>query len=264
MDSTALLRALHRILRPLVALLMARGMRYPEFCDLLKDIYVEAAEHGFGLAGRRMTDSRLSLLTGLQRKDLRQRRETLPAAPAPGAGPLPRLILAWQTHPAYQRGTGGPRALPRQGPAPSFEALVAQISRDVHPRTLLDEMERQALIRRDDKDRVVLRQAAFLPRDEADLLGYFGANLGDHVATACANLRAAPQKGPFFERAAHFNKLSPGALDELEALARDLQETALQAIAARAQALQARDADRPEATGRFRAGAFVYREETPS
>ncbi|MEL6234554.1 MAG: DUF6502 family protein [Pseudomonadota bacterium] len=262
-EATPLLRALRRVLRPLVGLMMARGLRYPELCELLKAIYIETAERSFGIAGRRMTDSRLSLLTGLQRKDLRQRREAASADPAPGAGPLPRLILAWQTLPAYQHDSGGPRPLPRQGPAPSFESLVAEISRDMHPRTLLDEMMRQNLVATDAQARIGLCATAFLPREEADRLGYLGANLGDHAMAACANLTEPPPGGPFFERAAHFNGLTPAALGELDTLARALQADALAQIAARATALQTRDAGSPEARGRFRAGAFVYHEETP-
>ncbi|MEM8741904.1 MAG: DUF6502 family protein [Pseudomonadota bacterium] len=261
-DATPLLRALRRVLRPLVALMMARGLRYPELCDLLKAVYIETAERSFGIAGRRMTDSRLSLLTGLQRKDLRQRRDAAAVDPAPGAGPLPRVILAWQTLPAYQRDTGGPRPLPRLGPAPSFESLVGEISRDMHPRTLLDELARQNLVAIDAEERIELRAPAFLPHDEADRLGYLGANLGDHAMAACANLTDEPSR-PFFERAAHFNGLTPAALRELDTLARALQAEALAQIAARATALQSRDAGSPEAQGRFRAGAFVYHEETP-
>ena len=38
-----------------------------------------------------------------------------------------------------------PRALPRVGPAPSFESLAQEVTRDVHPRALLEELLRLKL-----------------------------------------------------------------------------------------------------------------------
>jgi hypothetical protein len=202
----------------------------------------------------------------LQRKDIRAVRARLEAAgdgtEPPGAGPLPRMLARWIGGPPYVDETGAPRSLPRTAPVgPSFESLAAEVSRDIHPRTVLDELIRLGLVHHDTgDDRVNLIAPAYLPsRDDAALLGYLGANLGDHAEAAAANLLAAPEPGPFFERAVHYNQLTPDALDELEQLARRLQDEALSALNARALALQQRDAGEDAATGRFRCGAFVYR-----
>jgi len=186
-------------------------------------------------------------------------------AEPPGAGPLPRVLARWIGGPPYADATGAPRGLRRVAAGgPSFESLVAEVSRDIHPRTVLDELVRLGLIEHEPaEDRVSLLASAYLPRrDDAALLGYFGANLGDHAEAAAANLMAAPEPGPFFERAVHYNQLTPEALDELEQLARQLHGEALAALNTRALALQQRDAGAGAATGRFRAGAFVYRSGT--
>lgn len=258
--------ALARILRPLVRAMIARGLGFPELAERLKRLYVEAAERHFGLGGRRVTDSRISLLTGLQRKDIRAQRTRLEedAAPSPqGAGPLPRVLARWTAGPPYGDAPGTPRALPRSAPdEPSFEALVAAVSRDIHPRTVLDELLRLGLVSLDpDTDRVTPTGAAFVTgRDAAALAGYLGANLGDHAEAAVANLLAAPGPGPFFERAVHYSHLTPDAIGELDRMARRLQGETLAALNARALALQDRDDGDPAATGRFRCGAYVYSE----
>jgi hypothetical protein len=258
--------ALTRILRPLVRAMIARGLAYPELAERLKGLYVDACARHFRLGGKRLTDSRISLLTGLQRKDIRAVRARLEGAgdgaePA-GAGPLPRVLARWIGGPPYADAAGAPRSLPRAAAdRASFDSLVAEVSRDIHPRTVLDELVRLGLVRHDPgDDRVSLLAPAYLPsRDDAALLGYFGANLGDHAEAAAANLLAAPAPGLFFERAVHYNQLTPDALDELEKLARQLQGEALSALNARALALQQRDAGDDAAAGRFRCGAFVYR-----
>ncbi len=98
-------------------------------------------------------------------------------------------------------------------------------------------------------------------RDSAMLTGYYAANLGDHAEAAAANLLAAPEPGPFFERAVHYNKLSQASLDALERLARDRQLALLTELNAEALRLQRRDAGQGGPAGRIRIGAFVYREE---
>ena len=231
---------------------------------MLKELYVEACSDRFQLGGKRLTDSRVSLLTGLQRKDVKTLRARLeepsPDNAAAGAGPLPRVLARWMSGLPYSDGIGAPRPLPRMGDAPSFEALVAEISRDIHARTVLDELKRQGLADHDrTADTVTLTAQAYLPnRNDDALVGYFGANLGDHAEAAAENLAAAPEPGPFFERATHYNKLTPDALDQLGSRARKLQANVLSELSADALTLQKRDAGDAAATGRFRCGAYVY------
>ena len=91
--------AMQRILAPLARLLIARGVRFQDVSDWLKEAYLAAATRHFAPEGRRVTDSRLSVLTGLQRKDIKALRARVDEGqmPAPGAGPLPRLIAHWRT-----------------------------------------------------------------------------------------------------------------------------------------------------------------------
>lgn len=250
--------AISRMLRPVIRVLIARGVLFPQFSDWIKEHYLSVAEQYFRLEGKRVTDSRLHLLTGLQRKDIKaiRGRAALPEPPA-SAGPIPRIIGLWLAEHADT--DGQPLPLLRLGAAPSFQAMVESVSRDIHLRTVQDELVRQGLADVD-QDHIVLASRAYLPaQDDGALLGYFGANLGDHAAASAENVLAAPNTGPHFERAVHYNHLTEDALDELNALSRDLLTEALSRINARAAALQKRDGTNTGAEGRFRAGGFVYR-----
>ena len=250
-----------RVLRPLARLMIARGNRFGWASDRLKEAFLDAAEAAFPIDGKRLTDSRISLLTGLQRKDIKALRNRGPdATPATGHGPLPRIVAAWHSAPGYQGNDGQPFPLPRSvQDGPSFETLVAQVSRDIHPRTVLDELHRQHLVQLDG-DTVILTTNAVIPAgDDTAMLGYLGANLGDHAEATVDNLSAPPGSAPFFERAVHYNRLTPTALDELEAFARREQSATLARINVRALDLQRSGAGDPDATGRFRCGAFIYR-----
>lgn len=247
--------------------MIARGWLFPDISEMLKELYVEECLENFQLEGKRLTDSRISLLTGLQRKDIKALKSqiehsSLDRAPT-GAGPLPRVLARWTSGPPYSDGVGAPRSLRRigVGDPPSFESLMTEVSRDIHPRTVLDEMKRQELVVHDEaEDLVTLTAPAYLPsRDDDAIVGYFGANLGDHAEAAAENLSASPGSAPYYERAVHYNQLTPDALAQLDDLARDLQSDVLAELNTKALSLQDRDAGRNNAVGRFRCGAFIYR-----
>lgn len=244
-------------------------MPFPDFSDLVKELYVASCGRHFRLGDKKLTDSRISLLTGLQRRDIRAIRARLDATDGKEtltdpASPLARVIAYWSAQKPYGDGKGNPRPLPRSAPesAPTFDGLVAAISRDIHPRTIFDEMLRRGLISHDtDRDRVTLNATVFVPSaDDEDLLHYFGANLGDHTAAAAENLAHAPEAGPFFERAVHYDSLSPESVSALDEMARKLQTDVLEQLNAEALALQERDDGRSDATCRFRCGAFIFTE----
>src|SRR5918992_596982 len=98
----SLIAALRHLLRPLVRLLTSQGVTYPMLADLLKQIYVDVAVQHFGLKGDPPTDSRVTLLTGVHRKDVKRLRESASGAPAGEAMPQlvalgAQLAAAWTT-----------------------------------------------------------------------------------------------------------------------------------------------------------------------
>lgn len=250
--------AVSRILVPLVRVLMARGVRFPEFSDWLKPVFLAVAERHFRMDDKRLTDSRAHMLTGLQRRDIKRLRAAEETLAVKSAGPLPRVMALWQAR--HANDAGAPVSLAIRGEAPSFEALVSEVSRQIHPRTVMDELIRLDLAQADGST-LKLKAEAFLPAaDDTALLGYYGANLGDHAAAAAENVLAAPAPGPHFERAVHYNSLTEASVDELEALSRRLLGEALSSLNTRAAKLQRRDQGKATATSRYRAGAFIYRE----
>lgn len=249
------------LFRPIARLLVSRGIGFTDAASWLKDAFVDAAIRESARDGARVTESRLSLMTGLQRKDIKAIRIRLSGAATapPAAGFLPRIMAHWQTGQGFQGKTGKALALPRNGSVgPTFERLVAQVSRDVHPRTVLDELDRLGLVKIK-VNIVTLSADAFIPTaDEHAMLGYLGANAGDHLAAATSNICGDGTTAPFLERAVHYNHLTEDSVAQLDALSRDQLGQALVEINQQAAQLQHKDQGDELATHRFRAGAFVY------
>jgi hypothetical protein len=195
--SAALQAALARLLAPLAQLAVARGVPFSALDELLRTAVVSTAHAAHpGLPEHRRA-SRISAATGLNRREVnRLMAQQLDAAArhapsAPARSPAAMVFAHWRNSPAYRKGgtRGGPRVLPRTGPAPSFESLAQEVTRDVHPRALLEELLRLRLAAHDPvRDTVALARQAFVPRGDAERLAHWlGANVGDHLQAAVNN-----------------------------------------------------------------------------
>jgi hypothetical protein len=256
------------MLRPLVRLLIRSGVTFPVFVDLLRGLYVDVATRDLLTEPRMRTDSRVSLLTGVHRKELRRQR-TLPTSEAtPVVVTLASEIIArWHGSPGYTDAAYQPLPLPRSGPAPSFEALVASVTRDLRARAVLDDWLDQGNVTLQADGQVRLNVGAFLPRENGEaLLFYFARNLHDHVAAAAANL-TAPAAAPFLDRSVHYDRLSKEAAARLEVTGREAAQRML--LEVNRAALLIADADdqgknkegTPDPTRRVNLGVFLYVED---
>jgi hypothetical protein len=252
---------LMRLLRPLVRLCIRAGMTFPALAQLLRELYVNVAEHEFALSGKEQTDSRVSLLTGINRKEVsRLRGAGAPVQATPASLSRTSAIIArWLSAPEFTAADGEPLPLPRTAAegAPSFEALVASVTKDVRPRAVLDEWLDRKLVTINAADEVVLAEAAFVPSGDDDgKWHYFGRNIHDHIAAAATNVSSAAP--PFMERAVHYDGLSPELARQLETRSRKLAMDALKSANRDANRALTRDTG---GNSRWIFGVYVYREE---
>lgn len=261
-DSQRLQAPIARLLRPLVRLFLRSGLTFPALCDLLRELYVNVAEYDFALPGKEQTDSRVSLLTGIHRKEVRRLRGAgapISAAPA-SLSRTSRIIARWLAAPEFTDSQKRPLPLPRVADregGPSFESLVASVTRDVRPRAVLDEWLDSKLATIDAEGRIVLAEAAFVPRGGSDQqLYYLGRNLHDHAAAAVANVLG--DEARFMERAVHYDGLSPALAERLEQRSRELAQEALQEANREAHAACETDEG---GDYRWTFGVYVYREQ---
>jgi hypothetical protein len=258
-----LIAAVRRLLRPLIRLLLSYSVQYPYLASLLKLTYVEVATQGFSLKDKELSDSRITLLTGIHRQDVKRlRSEIVSDAPPPASVSLgAQLVAKWTGMPEYLDSRGKPRPLARhasEGGDLSFERLVQSISKDFRPRVVLDEWLRLGVAKMDKEGRVILVTEAFVPSGGLEeKLFYFGKNIHDHLAASTHNvLEINP---PMLDRCVYYDHLSPDSVLQLEAQARVLATKALTELNAKAMALQEADAGSNDAKYRINFGAYFYR-----
>jgi hypothetical protein len=257
----AIYAAILRVLRPLIRLLLRHGVPFGTFADLAKRVYVEVALEEFGIPGRKQTHSRVSILTGLSRKEvLRVTRLDRPddTETSDRYQRAARVISGWLRDGRYGDGTGNPAALPMEGDGPTFPELVKAHSGDVPARAVLDELVRVGAAERTEDGKVCLQARAYIPvagdEEKVEILGTDASFL---IGTIDHNLQAAPGKA-FFQRKTMYDNLPAEAVEELR---KDLAMRAERFLEQADRKLAERDRDvNPKATGtgRRRAGIGIF------
>ena len=259
--------AIRRMLKPVLRQLVAYGVTYPALDQMIREIYVETAEQDFALAHKRATDSRVALLTGLNRKEiarLRQpgRRESERVEVEDTA--LTRVIGRWMGGPPFSDARGRPRVLPYESnhsKTATFSRLVRERGIDLPARSILDELIRTGVVEMDDEARVHLKQEANVPTGDLEgKLTLLASDPGELFTTIVNNVEN-PDK-PWLQRKVVYDNIGSDALDTLRESARATGEEFIR----RANVLVAsKDRDRsPDAPGGNRSrvvmGVYYYEE----
>ena len=258
------LAAAMQVLTPLLPLLLREGVTYQRLSIELKKALLEVAPTVLLDSSIRISDSSVSTLTGIHRKDVREWRSAgRPRPQAKTFGAVMTLFTRWSTDPAYCDAKGRPLVLERKGGPGSFESLAASVSNDVHPRTVLQELLRLGVAElvagasESDDDRVRLCVDAFVPKDGTpEMLQLLSDNVGDHLAAAVQNVLGATP--PMLEQSIYANNLRPQSVEQMSVLARKVWQGAFHEIVRKATALSDKDAGEDGAEHRIRVGMYFY------
>ena len=163
------LTALQRVLKPLVRLALTQGINYQMLLESLKIVFVQVAEEDFKLSQREQTDSRISLLTGIHRKDVHRLRDLPESTQTPSLVTLgSQLVGLWISDADFIDAEGKPKPIARLasvGGNVSFDRLVARVSKDIRARPVLDEWLRIGVVYLNENDCVCLNSEAFVPNE---------------------------------------------------------------------------------------------------
>ncbi len=257
----ALSTAAIRLLRPLVRLLIRNGVSYGTFADLAKWLYVDVATKEFGIKGRKQSTSRVSVITGLSRKEvMRVRQLDRPddRATTEGYNRAARVIAGWRRESDFLDEKGEPATLPMVGSGGTFSELVKRYSGDVPARAILDELIRVRAVEHLEDGSVRLLARAYIPASsEADKLNILGTDVGYLIATIDHNLQPSANE-PFFQRKVAYDNLPDEVLPEFRKLSAGKAQALLERLD---RWLSERDRDvtpSVESSGRNRAGLGIY------
>lgn len=259
--SQALAAAVSRLIRPLVRILLRHGMSFNEFADHVKRVYVDVAMSEFRIPGKKQSISRVSILTGLTRKEVQHLSSTsadTDQATAERYNRAARVISGWVRDPDFTDAEGSPLPLSLDGAESSFAVLVRRHSGDMPVRAVLDELLRVGAVERLEDGKVRLVTRAYVPRtSELDKLAILGADVSDLISTIDHNLEHG-SADPRFQRKVMYDNLPQEAIAEFRRLSSEHGQKLIEQLD-RWLSRHDRDVNTGiKGSGRMRAGVGVF------
>lgn len=233
---TAALKACRHFMLPIAKFLLRNGIGYREFSEISKLAFVQVASNEYGIRGRRTNMSRVAVMTGLNRKEVRKVRDRLdnenweldPALSKPV-----NVLSEWFTSPAYLTPKGSPRWLPFEANENklSFTSLVRSVGGDVPPGAMLKELKRAACVKemRPGVWKAVKRQYSPTGIDLFQVQR-FGECLHDLAETIASNMQQPKEAERLFEFRSWANQIDPRAVSNLKKLVRAQGQDYLESV----------------------------------
>ena len=262
-QSNKLLDTLVRVLVPLVRLMIAKGVTFQMASEVLKRAYVRSANEHF-VEEDQASGTKLSLLTGLNRKEIRRLTSAEPDKERPPMASYATAVAAmWRTSRRWRDREGNPKVLPRRttGNTLSFDDLVRAVTTDHRPAAVFDELTRLQFVEQEGEKVRLVTSNFYSSTDQEDKLSRPIENIEDHISAAVANIVEPSPK--FLEQSVFSDELSEESAAKLHALMREEWQRTFNTALEKAIALEADDAKQSRVTNtRMRVGMYFYSEKS--
>lgn len=251
-------KAVTRVLSPLVRLLLRHGVSHAEFVNWAKQAYVNEASEHFGIDGKLPTVSRIAIVTGINRKEVKRIRE-LPSDVNTGVSKhnrAVRVVTGWLQDQDFQNARGKPRTLEYGDVDDSFNQLVKRHGGDVPARAMLDELVRVGTVK-NVNGKVSLLQKGYVPhQSENALLDIFSTSATDLLTTLDHNLHKTDDRR--LQMSVAYDKVTTEGRDEFRKLSAEQAMTLLKSLD-KSLAKHDKDANpKTKGDGRHRIGLGIY------
>jgi len=197
-----------------------------EVNDVVRKTYVDVASKDFTLPGRKLSVSRISVLSGMSRKEISKWLNQLSGSDIAyekvrqPINRATRIITAWSNDKSYITKNGLPRILTLEGEGKTFKSLVSEYGGDVTSGAVLDELRRVGSVEIIDDDKVKLIQDAYVPsKSEQELITILGTCVYDLINTSDFNIQHPDQTR--FQREVVFNNLSLSSIEEFRLISKE-------------------------------------------
>lgn len=220
-----LLYALRRVLRPIVRILIPAGIRFDEFSELARAVYVESAiRDGVDHAGT-PTRERIAVATGVTLQQVNhyiENERDLPVAEPTLVRVAVEVLHKWHKDSQYLASDGTPIELEFEAAsARSLSELIREIDPRVAPGMVLAELLRAGAVTSTDETHFrPLSRSLIPPETHAFRIWCFGAALGRLAETLEYNFNPANAENKRLERFVAGDKGLPRrAVPEFESFA---------------------------------------------
>lgn len=167
------LGALQLVLRPIIKILLRYGISFADFAEAAKTVFVDVSSADFGIRGRPTNISRVAVMTGLTRKEVRRLRSKIEEGEeivSVKSTPSTEILTRWHSEEDFLNDRGRPQLLHfSQGPN-SFTDLVKRFGGDVPPGAMRTELKRIGVVEEQKDGRLKAVSRVILPPDSTENL----------------------------------------------------------------------------------------------
>lgn len=214
MSQNILNTAILKVLKPLVRILLRNNIPFGAFSDLARRAYVEVATDDFKVEGRKQSNSRISTITGLSRKEVKRLQaleEGNDDVLIQKYNRAARVVYGWVHDSDYQLKADVSKPLNFE----NFSQLVKIYSGDVPPRAILDELCRVGVVKVDSDEIIHLVSRAYIPKDGVnEKIYYLGTDISGLIKTMDRNIYQT-EKPPFFQRKVFYDNLPDEVVNDI-------------------------------------------------
>lgn len=167
------LDAFQLVLRPVVKILLRYGIGFSEFAEAVKTVYVDVGSSEFGIRGRPTNISRVAVMTGLTRKEVRRLRTKIEGGEdsvTVKSTPITEILHRWHAEDEFLDSQGRPATLPFAGDTGSFSSLVKKFGGDVPAGAMRTELRRVGSVEENEDGMLSVKLRSFWPADETGKL----------------------------------------------------------------------------------------------
>ena len=233
-----LLAAYGRLLRPLIRILIRNGVSFSEFAEVAKGAYVEVAEKDFSVPNKKITQTRISALTGLERREVARLVQIQIALEEARKGSnlnrIVAILTGWHTDVDYTGPYGVPMELRlSDNSGNDFSKLAYRHAGEtVAPKVLLDEMVRAGVAVETEPGWFKVISRYYIAQGGAPAgLEHLSRTLQDLVTTIEHNLLETDTSKKMFERHVYTEEgIRPEDLPHFEAFTREKAKLLLEEI----------------------------------
>jgi hypothetical protein len=208
------------VLEPVIRLMLRAGVTWREFSEVSKAKFVDVATADFGIRGRPTNASRVAILTGLDRRDVRRLRKTTPQTPTKGYQSKGSHILSmWHHQPDFLDAHGQPAALAVDGEGATFAELMRRYAPALPVVAMIKELKSAGAIEERSDGRLRALKKAYVPTGvSAERMRIWSSVLSDIANTIEHNFSRNEVTPARFERRAYSLRIDRKALPEFREL----------------------------------------------
>ena len=209
-----------RILKPLIRVLLRNGIAYGTFADIARKVYVDSGFDEARSQGQKLTVSNVSILTGINRKEVKRLKEALVFNTDNSLrkfNRIVRVIAGWQHDEEFLDADHEPKDLFLEGKKGSFNSLVKRYSGDMPVVAMLNALIDSGNIKVIDNGNIQLINPNYLPDSDSEKkLNILGIDTAELIKTIDHNINVLHPEDAWFQRKASNIQVRIDALPKIK------------------------------------------------